>query len=353
MTPLPLRVCLPSSGQAYGKPAEPRRSPKNSNGKGVSLGAARSPAPGYFINPMKPIRWIFILLAFLTRHRRGTCLRLVHSGPVEFSTCPRHAPCGLQNRLRPDDRRSLPHSEQDPGTAARKISHFRREDPCRHCRRSIGLRPHERTPRFRHRPPAGPRHRHASTERDTPMKRPWYLLGPVLFSLLGLGAGLAYTGVISPRGPDRLRPRPPARRLQGPVPLRHCRVLFSRGSLPRARQGWRFWSDTNSIEALNAQAQRTIASGLRSTDQLAALAHKPRKRRGRPAAGCRGDNGRLGAGGYRPHPDCLPSRQTSVSCLPETARRSWKPLPSKPNRLLSSTPRPTPDSAPPRVHPSS
>ncbi len=99
---------------------------------------------------------------------------------------------------------------------------------------------------------------------------PWDVL---LALLAGLGAGLLYSWVISPvRVVD-----------SAPIALRAdfkdqyrsaiAAAFASTGNLERARTRLGLLGDANSIEALNAQAQRMLASGdIQQADQLAALA---------------------------------------------------------------------------------
>ena len=103
------------------------------------------------------------------------------------------------------------------------------------------------------------------------MKRfPWDILFAIL---IGLGIGLAYAWVLAPQSLND----------SAPLTLRtdfkdHFRVAIAAsynatGNLPRAQARLELLGDNNLEEALNAQAQREIASGqFQQADQLAALA---------------------------------------------------------------------------------
>jgi hypothetical protein len=105
------------------------------------------------------------------------------------------------------------------------------------------------------------------------MKRSWYLLGLLFSLLLGLGAGLAYAWVISPRGLTDSDPALLRADFKDQFRSAIAASYSATGNLPRAQARLALLGDSNSIEALNAQAQRTIASGnFAQADQLAALA---------------------------------------------------------------------------------
>jgi len=99
---------------------------------------------------------------------------------------------------------------------------------------------------------------------------PWDIL---LALLLGLGAGLAYAWTISPL---RLTDSTPS--LLRADFKDHFRSAIAAsydatGNLPRAQARLALLGDNDPVEALNAQAQRAIASGgFAQADQLAALA---------------------------------------------------------------------------------
>ncbi|HXF86436.1 MAG TPA: hypothetical protein VNK49_13715 [Anaerolineales bacterium] len=100
---------------------------------------------------------------------------------------------------------------------------------------------------------------------------PWDIL---LALLAGLGLGLVYSWLISP---VRVYDSEPAA-LRADFKDQYRTVIAAAyaatGNLPRAQARLSLLKDPNPIEALNAQAQRTLASGgsLTQADQLAALA---------------------------------------------------------------------------------
>lgn len=99
---------------------------------------------------------------------------------------------------------------------------------------------------------------------------PW----DVAFALLaGLGLGLLYSWVISPK---RIVDSPPSA-LRADFKDHYRSAIAgaysSTGNLERARARLSLLGDANPIEALNAQAQRMLASGeIQQADQIAALA---------------------------------------------------------------------------------
>jgi len=109
------------------------------------------------------------------------------------------------------------------------------------------------------------------------MKRiPWDIL---LALLAGLGLGLVYSWVVSPaRVTDS---EPLALRVDFKDHYRSAiaAAYAATGNLPRAQARLSLLGDTNPIEALNAQAQRMLASGqsLEQADQVAALASSLRE----------------------------------------------------------------------------
>lgn len=106
------------------------------------------------------------------------------------------------------------------------------------------------------------------------MKRfPWWIFIAVFAIALGIGAGLAYAWVISP---ERFTESNPAL-LRADFKDQFRSVIAASysatGNLPRAEARLALLGDNNQVEALNAQAQRAIASGeFHQADQLAALA---------------------------------------------------------------------------------
>lgn len=98
---------------------------------------------------------------------------------------------------------------------------------------------------------------------------PW---GALLALLLGLGAGLAYTWVISPL--QIVDAVPSALRADFKDQYRSAiaAAYVSTGNLERAEARLALLGDADLIEALNAQAQRLLASGeLQSADQIVLL----------------------------------------------------------------------------------
>jgi hypothetical protein len=103
------------------------------------------------------------------------------------------------------------------------------------------------------------------------MKRfPWDVL---LALLLGLGAGLAYAWMISPLRLTDTTPATLRADFKDQFRSAIAASYAATGNLPRAQARLELLNDANPADALNAQAQRTIASGqLTQADQLAALA---------------------------------------------------------------------------------
>jgi hypothetical protein len=103
------------------------------------------------------------------------------------------------------------------------------------------------------------------------MKRfPWDIL---LALLLGLGAGLAYAWMISPLRLTDTTPAILRADFKDQFRSAIAASYAATGNLPRAQARLALLNDENPTDALNAEAQRTIASGqLTQADQLAALA---------------------------------------------------------------------------------
>jgi hypothetical protein len=105
------------------------------------------------------------------------------------------------------------------------------------------------------------------------MKRSVFLLGLLLALLLGLGAGLAYAWVFSPRGLTDSDPALLRADFKDQFRSAIAASYAATGNLPRAQARLALLGDEDPAEALNAQAQRIIASGnFAGADQLAALA---------------------------------------------------------------------------------
>jgi hypothetical protein len=100
---------------------------------------------------------------------------------------------------------------------------------------------------------------------------PWRLL----FALLvGFGIGLAYSWVISPLRVTNADPVALRADFKDNYRAAVAAAYAANGNLPRAQARLSLLSDSNSIEALNAQAQRMLANGdsLAQADQVVALA---------------------------------------------------------------------------------
>ena len=99
---------------------------------------------------------------------------------------------------------------------------------------------------------------------------PWDFL---LVLLLGVGAGIAYAWIIAPQGLSNSSPSLLRSDFKDQFRSSIAAAYSATGNLPRAQARLALVGDNDPIEALNAQAQRTIASGgFAQADQLAALA---------------------------------------------------------------------------------
>lgn len=104
------------------------------------------------------------------------------------------------------------------------------------------------------------------------MKRAAFLLGLILAFLLGLGAGLAYAWVIAPRGLTDSSPALLRADFKDQFRSVIAASYAATGNLPRAQARLSLLGDEDTAAALDAQAQRSIASGnFAEADQLAAL----------------------------------------------------------------------------------
>ena len=103
------------------------------------------------------------------------------------------------------------------------------------------------------------------------MKRmPWDIFLPLL---IGLGLGLAYSWLISPRRVIDASPLALRTDFKDHYRSAIAAAYAATGNLPRAQARLSVLSDSDPVEALNAQAQRILASGesFEQADQLVAL----------------------------------------------------------------------------------
>jgi hypothetical protein len=100
---------------------------------------------------------------------------------------------------------------------------------------------------------------------------PWDVL---LALLVGLGLGLVYSWVLSPRGVSDAEPTTLRADFKDQYRAVIAAAYAATGNLPRARSRLALLGDANSIEALNGQAQRMQANNqsFERADQVAALA---------------------------------------------------------------------------------
>ncbi|MEP6895577.1 MAG: hypothetical protein ABI986_08215 [Chloroflexota bacterium] len=99
---------------------------------------------------------------------------------------------------------------------------------------------------------------------------PFAILIPLLF---GLGLGLAYSWLIAPLQVVDADPIALRADFKDNYRSAIAAAYAATGNLPRARARLALIGDTNSIDTLNAQAQRVIANGeFKQADQLVALA---------------------------------------------------------------------------------
>jgi hypothetical protein len=109
------------------------------------------------------------------------------------------------------------------------------------------------------------------------MKRfPWDIL---LAFLIGLGLGIVYSWMIAPRGATNTKPTILRADFKDQYRSAIAAAFAATGNLPRARARLALLGDSDSVSALDSQAQRMIASGtggasgeFTQADQLAALA---------------------------------------------------------------------------------
>ena len=105
-------------------------------------------------------------------------------------------------------------------------------------------------------------------------RSPGWILGLLLALLLGLGLGLAYAWVIAPQGISNTDPHVLRADFKDQYRSAIAAAFAATGNLPRAQARLALLGDSDSVEALNAQAQRMRASNqsFERADQVAALA---------------------------------------------------------------------------------
>ena len=102
----------------------------------------------------------------------------------------------------------------------------------------------------------------------------WWRLGTILALLAGLGLGLVYSWVISPLGVSNAEPITLRADFKDQYRSAIAAAYAATGNLPRARARLALLGDSNSVEALNGQAQRMRANNqsFERADQVVALA---------------------------------------------------------------------------------
>jgi hypothetical protein len=103
---------------------------------------------------------------------------------------------------------------------------------------------------------------------------PWWRLGAMLALLAGLGLGLVYSWIISPARVTDSEPLALRADFKDHYRSAIAAAYAATGNLPRAEARLSLLADADPIEALNAQAQRMLASGqsFEQAEQVAALA---------------------------------------------------------------------------------
>jgi hypothetical protein len=110
-------------------------------------------------------------------------------------------------------------------------------------------------------------------ERDQSMKRALYAFVLLFSLLLGLGAGLAYSWLISPRALNGASPALLRADFKDQFRSLIAASYAASGNLPRAQARLRLLGEDDPAAALNAQAQRSAARGdFAEANHLAALA---------------------------------------------------------------------------------
>jgi hypothetical protein len=99
---------------------------------------------------------------------------------------------------------------------------------------------------------------------------PWEIL---LALLVGIGLGLVYAWMISPRGITNADPGTLRADFKEQYRAAIAAAYAANGNLPRARARLQLLKDADPVEALNAQAQQTLSRGgsSQTADQIAAL----------------------------------------------------------------------------------
>jgi len=105
-------------------------------------------------------------------------------------------------------------------------------------------------------------------------RSPGWLLGILLALLAGLGLGLVYAWVIAPQRISNVEPSTLRADFKDQYRSAIAAAYAATGNLPRAQSRLDLLGDANSVEALNAQAQRMRAGdpSFERADQVAALA---------------------------------------------------------------------------------
>ena len=103
---------------------------------------------------------------------------------------------------------------------------------------------------------------------------PWWRLGVLLALLVGLGLGLVYSWMISPLRVFDAEPKTLRADFKDQYRSVIAAAYAATGNLPRAQARLSLLGDSDSVEALNAQAQRMLANdqSFEQADKAAALA---------------------------------------------------------------------------------
>lgn len=170
---------------------------------------------------------------------------------------------------------------------------------------------------------------------------PWWLSGVILALLLGLGAGLAYAWIISPQRFTESNPALLRADFKDQFRSAIAASFSATGNLPRAQARLALLGDDDPIEAVNAQAQRMIASGqFTQADQLAALALAFENGTSAPAQSTP-TPGNFEAVNVDPTVTSFPSPEDLPFVLTETPESIVTQVIAPPAVLVTSTPRPT------------